>query len=79
MNAAACAFAAWWTGWNRKPLTIVLFVPAWALFIAAGWMLGHADRALLIVTTWLSIDASLSARMVMLTQARQTGEEPAAT
>ena len=73
---AACAFAAWWTELNRKPLTILLFVPCSLAFIGAGWLAGHASLFLLILTTVLSVDASLSARMVMLTQAQQNGEEP---
>lgn len=76
MRAAACAFAEWWTNWNRKPLTILLFVPCCAAFIAAGWVGGEASLFLLIVTTALSIDASLSARMVMLKQAQDAGDEP---
>lgn len=77
MIRAACAFAAWWTSWNRKPLTILLFVPCALAFIGAGWLGGQVQLFLLILTTALSVDASLSARMVMLTQAKQDGDEPA--
>lgn len=78
MSRYACQFAEWWTGWNRKPVTILLFVPLCLAFIAIGAAAGKTTLFLLIVTTALSIDASLTGRMNLLKQAQASGEEPPA-
>lgn len=77
MRDVACAFAEWWTRLNRNPVTLLLFVPVCAALVVAGWLLDSIELFLLIITTTLSIDASLTGRMGLLKQAQQTGDEPA--
>jgi hypothetical protein len=70
----AVAFATKWMCLNRHPFAIVAFIPGCAAFIAAGWAMGQVQMFLLVLTTVLSVDASLEARMVMLKQAQDNGE-----
>lgn len=76
LQAIACAFAEAWTSANRKPMVILLFVPVCAVLIAVGWLFDSLELLLLIVTTALSIDASLTGRMGLLKQAQASGDEP---
>lgn len=74
LHPLACAFAERWTGWNREPLTLLAFVPVMLALIAVGAALGQTQLFLLIITTALSIDASLTGRMGLLKQAQAAGE-----
>ena len=76
MGKYACIFADWWTAINRKAIMILIFTPACAAFIGIGAVFGQTQLFLLIVTTVLSVDSSLGARMVMLKQAQSDGDEP---
>ncbi|MGV0964182.1 MAG: hypothetical protein ACOYBT_09860 [Polynucleobacter sp.] len=74
LHGLACAYAERLTAFNRAPITILLFAPISLAFIAAGWATGRASLFLLILTTALSIDASLTARMTQLKQGQEAGE-----
>lgn len=73
MKRVARTFAHWWMCLNQHPVTIILFTPMCLAFILIGWMLGQTQMFLLILTTALSVDASLEARMVMLKQDEDNG------
>ena len=62
----ACWMAARLRAFNGNPLTIVLLVPLCAAFLAVGWWLGKVELFLLILTTVLSVDGSLAARVTTL-------------
>lgn len=74
LHDLACAVSERMTAFNRHPLTILLFTPVCLAFIAAGWLAGHVSLFLLILTTALSIDASLSGRMSLLKISQAAGE-----
>ncbi len=74
VHRLACTIAERWTRINRAPVTILLFIPFCLAFIAIGWACDSVELFLLILTTALSIDASLEGRLVLLKQGQATGE-----
>lgn len=74
LHDIACRIADPVMRFNRNPLTIILFVPASIAFLVGGWMIGEFESALLVLTTGLSVDASLMSRLVALKQARDAGD-----
>lgn len=74
LTSLACSISDTLTRVNRHPLTCLLFVPACALVIVLGWMIGQLQLTLLALTTFLSIDASWTNRLTMLKLGQDNGE-----
>ena len=74
MKKLACAVTTWWTGINREPIGIIVFIVGCAAFIAIGCAIGKTTLFLLIITTALSVDSSLMGRLVAFQQGKDSGE-----